>query len=517
MKHQVWTLEGIAMQTMNTRREFLRDATCLFATAGFGRVFAAAPGLFTAGKPNLTFGVLSDIHIHVDGEVVKGPAPEKDLSLIAFRNMLELFRDGGADAVAIAGDLANTGLVSQLRRVAKTWFEVFPDDRAPDGRKVERVFVYGNHDASEGMARRHCPDEAAMKANALALDQAKWWKEVFHEDYAPVYRKTVKGYDFIGAHWKGNCRGMDDSFCKDLESFYAEVGPKLDPKKPFFHIQHPHPKGTVHGPGVWGQDDGVSVKVLSNYPNAIAFSGHSHNSLLDERAIWQGAFTSVATGTTYTIGSSALPSGVPWGFENGKTGGGKKAAAYDHVRVMPPIARGLGRQGQLVRVYDDRIVFSRFDALTKKPLAEDLVMPLPAADRKPFAFAPREAAAKAPEFPAGAAVSFVACESRRRDAKKGDAPVPCLAVSVPAAIGEPSAVGVRYRIVATGEGAEPLELAVLHDAYRFGLSDKRARAPLTCPIALERLPKGKVRFAVTAYSWWGKASATLEAVHDVGA
>ena len=38
--------------------------------------------------------------------------------------------------------------------------------------------------------------------------------------------------------------------------------------------------------------------------------------------------------------------------------------------------------------------------------------------------------------------------------------------------------------------------------------------PLRCPIASERLPKGKLRFAVTAFSWWDKPSAILSAAYE---
>jgi hypothetical protein len=77
----------------------------------------------------------------------------------------------------------------------------------------------------------------------------------------------------------------------------AKDGKKIDPSLPFFYVQHPHLKDTCYGPWAWGHDAGITTKTLSAYPNAIAFSGHSHYSLTDERTIWQGAFTSVGTGS----------------------------------------------------------------------------------------------------------------------------------------------------------------------------------------------------------------------------
>ena len=85
-------------------------------------------------KPNISVGVISDIHV---------TTPE---STAAFRKALAYFRDRKVDAVVVAGDLSDWGLKSGLKYVADAWNSVFPGDRAPDGRKVEKLFCTGNHD-----------------------------------------------------------------------------------------------------------------------------------------------------------------------------------------------------------------------------------------------------------------------------------------------------------------------------------------------------------------------------------
>ena len=82
-------------------------------------------------------GVLSDIHLD---------EPER---AGCFRKALLHFRDAGVDGVVIVGDIANLGRLSELDLCAHIWFDVFPDDKAPDGRHVERLFVYGNHDVKK--------------------------------------------------------------------------------------------------------------------------------------------------------------------------------------------------------------------------------------------------------------------------------------------------------------------------------------------------------------------------------
>ena len=109
-----------------SRRAFIANAVA----AASARAFAGRAG----GAPNVTFGVLSDVHLERPGD--------ED----TFLKALAYFRDGGADGVLVAGDIANTGRIEQLKRAADCFFRVFPGGKASDGRVVEQLFVYGNHD-----------------------------------------------------------------------------------------------------------------------------------------------------------------------------------------------------------------------------------------------------------------------------------------------------------------------------------------------------------------------------------
>ena len=100
------------------------------------------PGI-VSGKPKLKFGVVSDVHIRLG---LDAKAPLKSHDTTTLQHTFEWFRDQGVDAVMIAGDMSALGLGDELMLVGKTWDKVFPDDRAPDGRKVEKLFIYGNHD-----------------------------------------------------------------------------------------------------------------------------------------------------------------------------------------------------------------------------------------------------------------------------------------------------------------------------------------------------------------------------------
>jgi len=358
-----------------TRRGFIGSAAAFAAMRGFSAVDAVL-----GGKPNLKFGVLSDVHIT--------SWESADL----FRKALRYFREQGVDAVVIPGDMTQAGILCQLKVVADSWWEVFPDDKGLDGKKVERIFINGNHDAEGRLAYagsgtaetlRSCPGltlQEAAAQSAYVYGHAKAWEEAFHEPFAPIYRKTVKGYDFIGAHWDTQAR------VRGLGEFFEKVGPTLDPKKPFFYVQHPHPKDTVYTNGFFSHDDGCATKVLSKYPNAVALTGHSHTTLTDERSVWRGAFTSVGC-STLTAGGCCHPSLT-------------EPLVSCKSTQFPP------RQGMLFSVYDDRLVIERRDFTYDLPVDEPWVVGF---DDKAedWAFAARKERSARPEFAADAVLEIV--------------------------------------------------------------------------------------------------------------
>ena len=358
-----------------TRRQFFGGLSVLFATAS-ARTYAQAVG---AGKPLLSFGVLSDVHI------------SKARSTELWEKALRYFDGQGADGVVVAGDIADQGLVSQLTQVADVWFKVFPDGRSTrDGRKVEQLFALGNHDFEGwkyGRAKTIYAD--LPKEERLVTDMAGNWERLFHEPYRPIWQKDVKGYTFIGAHWV-SWEGIPE-----IGPYMKKHGPALAGKRPFFYIQHPQPKDTCLGWWIWGHDNGCSTEALKPYPNAVAFSGHSHKTLTCERNVWQGAFTSVGTASLYNLGSEI-------GRENGS-----KSPIKTHG-VMKPYRSWTGKEtvaahGQFVRVYADFIEIERRDFVSGRSVGPNWVVTVPAGQKAPFLYASRKAASKAPgPFPAGA-------------------------------------------------------------------------------------------------------------------
>ena len=360
-----------------SRRGFIGGAAAFF-------VAGCRSGGWLAGTPRLRFGVVSDIHLTTPASCA--------MTERAFR----YFRARGADAVMIPGDLTDWGLRSGLEYLKATWDRVFP------GTETVPLFCTGNHDF-EGWAYGDMTME--MHANGYSEDEAlsklglaAEWERVFGEKYAPIRVRTVKGYDFISAEW--------DSF-GEFPEWMAANGGRFRGDRPFFYFQHPPAKGTTPDGDGWA-DQGACVKALRGFPNAVAFTGHSHRPFNDERSIWQGEFTVLAT-------PSLSYACFPPGHENG---GGRRNGTSVQAMAMIPDRRDLrGGQGFFVSVYYDRMVVERIDI--EEDCAEGApawVVPL-AGGGKPYDLASRAAASVAPEFPSDARLRIDTRNTENRSGK----------------------------------------------------------------------------------------------------
>ena len=479
--------------------------------ASFGALGAARP-LFAApaGRPNLTLGVLSDIHL----SIAKGK--DGTFSFAGeemFRKALGWFRDQGVDGVLVCGDMADRGTVDELEAVARAWYSVFPDGKAPDGRRVEQLFVYGNHDF-EGYkygGRVKSIFGNSSYDHAINKDLAAAWRKCFHEDFNPIWRKEVKGYTVVGTHWtKDHCRGWEEVGTSYASHWFEQNGATLDPSKPFFYLQHPPLKGTCHCDWVWGHDNGLVTQALSKFRNAVAFSGHSHASINDERAIWQGAFTSIGAGSLKYTG---LEYGdvLPFGRENDYPSPGQRGE--DPYKIMHKMRIHSGHQGMILRVYDDRMVFDRRDFADITSLGEDWVVPLPSAEPMPFAYAKRAAASVPPQFPKGAALAVRMTKGKNRGGKKVKAvKQPVLEITIPPANGKKGARALDFALRITGENGKADDRYVFAESFYRSESGGAANVPTVCSLAANRLKaSGKLRIEVSPRNSFGKAGAPISA------
>ena len=475
---------------MQSRREFIVGGGALLAAAGMGRF---AFGGVAAGGTKLRVGVLSDIHVNSRDGAVEGCAGADMLE-----KALRYFGGRKVDAVLIAGDMADGGIGNELLAVGNVWRKVFPQNRRADGGKVEKVFVYGNHDIDGwsfmGNAKKVMDTEEKRAAQAIGKggNRSRFWREAFDEDYAPMYVKDIKGYKFVGIQFgEFDRKGA-------VAAFLEAHRPELAGAKPFFYTQHYHPKGTCSAPWTWGQDSGSSTVALKAFPNAVSFTGHSHTPLTDERTLWRGDFTSVGTASLKYL----IPFG---GRENSRIFG----VADPQTQQMPFLGCGDGHHGQVMTVYADRIVLERRDFENDLPAGPDWVVPLPAASAS---FAARGESAAVPQFADGAKVSVAQIDGKNR---RGE-PVRQVAVTFPNVRGlDGGARAFDYEIRVEAMEVDRKKIWMTKRVYspHYYWAAERDSETVTCLFAVSELPppNGKLdprrgtvyRFAVSPANSFG--------------
>ncbi len=191
-----------------TRRGFLGEALAAFgfAAAGGRTLFAAPKGWKPPKGAKLVFGALSDTHLRTDYTGLKAARTFPHKYLIS---ALEYFRSQNVDAVVHCGDAAHRGQIRELEFHAEAWNKVFPKGLAPDGHRIEKLFVTGNHEIDGWQygndvgfkVERVFTDPEERARRILATDIASSWERVWGETYEPVWHKEVKGYHFFGRHY----------------------------------------------------------------------------------------------------------------------------------------------------------------------------------------------------------------------------------------------------------------------------------------------------------------------------
>ncbi len=481
------------------RREFLKGICAAAAAAGApAKIWGAAKSL---GRPDLRIGVLSDIHLSYDAkDFLKNPTSRMQAIFI---KALEYFRDRHVDAVLVAGDLANSGLLPELELVADAWKKVFPGNKLPDGSPVVNLMHYGDHDVEKRFYNEKRFASTYMKRDgklppSLAFDgnDKKYWEELFGEEWSQVMVREVKGYKFILANFDHANPGATVG----LDGYMSKYG--ADPSKPVFYSQHRWMKGTYcTDDGMWGAEDGSEQKaVLDNYPNCVAFTGHTHYMLTDDRTVWQGGFTCINTGALLNQAPGRLR-------ENGSLFSWV-AEDKDRDLQMEAVQRTQCHAGSVFNLYGTDVVLERRDMVRGEPLGPDLCFSIAAEDVRKGLFndAARRAKAVAPEFDAEAHVIVKKRSGKTRNGRECDQIV-VLFPTVKANGNRPRAY--EYRVRALDAAGTKLAEAKVYSPF---INCAESHEPATSICVIEKmalLAERCVRFTVEPLDCWGNAGRAI--------
>lgn len=490
-----------------TRREFSKLGLAAAMTS-------ALPSLGESGSRaecRLKIGIISDVHVRTMADAAH------------LRKAFAWFDRQQADGVVIAGDFGFDGLISEMKVVADVWKELFPNDLRSDGGHIEKLFVTGNHDEDgyfyhqKDFPKVRFPADPETAKDSFVFNRRRVWRELFGEEYEPVKLKTVKGYRFVLHQWYPRltsdvCASRwlqpppDEPLYRELRHgvqalprFFSEHGAELKGTRPFFFVQHHAPGGTLYSPYAysspegWGaHDNGLATRFLQDYPNCVAFSGHTHMSPVFEQSIWQGAFTAVDAGA------------CPGAAMAGSTIGARANAAWGRADFKgTALDVATPKVGQFMRVYDDRIVIENREFSTGLPLTEPREFPWPIYCGKPYAYATRRAAAVVPEFPAGAQIARTETDDE-------------ITVAFPTVRRENAGVrAIDYEVTCTGSAGYFRRIVDQRRVYSQGMAlpEQHDREPVTVVYAKAELAKSGLsdfRFEVRPCDSWNHKGRALE-------
>jgi hypothetical protein len=470
------------------RRDFLKGSLASLGLAAFagGRAFAAPEGWKHPKKPNLVFGVLSDTHFRTDAGWRKGSKSDR-----FFVSALDYFRSQNVDAVMHCGDMADRGLVEELQLHADAWYRVFPQNKAPDGHVVEKLFVSGNHDIDSwrkdiDMAR-FIPNREEWPEKIIKMDPAGHWKRIWGETYEPVWHKTVKGYHFFGQNWIENGHGEGDAaFMARIDSEMGTVAHRQNNAvKPFFFVSHDRRHGKF-------------TREIGRHPGGFGFWGHWHFSASNWHVV------QMLNALTAGIQCPACPS---WWRPDGKwMGGGDKKVS--RVPIEGKLQGGKWYQGLVVRVYDDLMTIEPREFSTGGRLGAHWVLPFDwnqgtgtkgtAVRPHPFARGELKKAIGEPQFRPGAKLE-VELVKRVDGGEMNQSTLPLKRttsgvwrVKIPPADGNPHSRVYAYELAVTGKGrARQLVKAVYAAGCHLGVGHEPNGGVTTLVIPGAELPPGK--------------------------
>lgn len=228
----------------------------------------------------LSFGALSDVHINIANQEGDNKLKSAISQLI---NEAKKDDADGIDALAIAGDIADTGSNTEVLRFAKIVKSDFPNKNV--------MLTTGNHE--------YYGKKVNMSNYYDALGKDYFANDVDYDLSSGSRHCVVNGYHFIfiePASYGNGCPYPQKTL-EWLDTTLTSITTE-NPNAYIFVFTHPMINETCYG-----SDLGPSwyttylTSTLEKYPQVVTFGGHLHFPINDERSIMQDKFTSLGCGS----------------------------------------------------------------------------------------------------------------------------------------------------------------------------------------------------------------------------
>ena len=405
-----------------------------------------------------------------------------------FRQLQEMalqYTDRGLDAVFFAGDIVNNARASQVESFKDVYEDVL------DPAKVPFIFCLGNHDVKSG--RPYTYQELNLDVFYRILGDAYRSYDAENSDLQLGFvHQVVGGYHFLAIN------PMDTGYLSEVgDESGAKYSPEakawLDrmlaqitaehPDRYVFLTTHPMLRGLAYGGDLvmntlfWNTVE--LLDILNKYPQVVAFGGHLHFPISDERSIMQDKVTNINCGAMSYMAT--------------ENGGFRDMAS---VTVMKDASRV--SNGHLVQIDEDgnlRII--RMNFTLHKTIKEPWVLPAPSPDGahlKCYTKARGDAAHNQPPVLAEDALSAFMAEDGK------------LTVKFKSGTDDDA---IHYYVVSvTEEGREVEQAKLLADSYLYA-SPADMKAEWTVEMEQTYEKDHAYTITLTAYDSWEARSNTV--------
>lgn len=235
-----------------------------------------------------SFGAISDLHIYSEDK----DDIEKLKSAVS-QLVSESAKTRPLDAIAIIGDIADSGRKEQLGYFRSAYESVLPTD-------IKTLLITGNHDSVMGECLKLSDYESFFgdKYFGFGTDTAD-------TDISLGVRDClVCGYHFLLMEPANYSFNSGCPFTEKAISWLDTMLSKLtreEPHKYIFVGTHPMIYDTCYGSTLDGESSYWSTtflsETLSKYPQVITLGGHLHFPVNDSRTIMQDKFTALGCGS----------------------------------------------------------------------------------------------------------------------------------------------------------------------------------------------------------------------------
>ena len=250
----------------------------------------------------LKTAVFADIQLCAkeNGDGYVGNAGNTVHAYISLKNHFKLCKEQNVDVIFMNGDIVNNAIPAYYDLYEEAFTSVYGTD---DEQYPEIIYNMGNHEWWD-ISEQETAGAVSLFRQHARIGQVERETSVKYyldgETTLPTYYKIVEGVPFLVVSGENSSGEIGDTMKSEIASWLIEMSnlPSVKAGGPIYVAYHCALHTTLtHGNGAFYQSY-VLENLLKEYPQAIVFTGDTHYSGVNERAINQVDFTAINIGSS---------------------------------------------------------------------------------------------------------------------------------------------------------------------------------------------------------------------------